>query len=183
MRLWSLHPAYLDARGLVALWREALLAREVLRGNTRGYRHHPQLDRFRASTAPLSAINAYLAAVYAEAIRRGYAFDAGKLAAVRRPLRLTITRGQLRHEARHLERKLRVRDRAQLRRLTARRGRLRAHSLFRVVPGAVQAWERGVIESRDGHRHSAAGRERTERTVRRGSPRARRRDRRGSSRA
>ena len=61
MRLWSLHPAYLDARGLVALWREALLAREVLRGNTRGYRHHPQLDRFRASAAPLSAINAYLA--------------------------------------------------------------------------------------------------------------------------
>ncbi|HEU5178767.1 MAG TPA: pyrimidine dimer DNA glycosylase/endonuclease V, partial [Burkholderiales bacterium] len=32
MRLWSLHPKYLDARGLVALWREALLAQAVLRG-------------------------------------------------------------------------------------------------------------------------------------------------------
>ncbi|WP_338140756.1 pyrimidine dimer DNA glycosylase/endonuclease V [Candidatus Nitrotoga sp. 1052] len=26
MRLWTLHPCYLDSRGLVALWREALLA-------------------------------------------------------------------------------------------------------------------------------------------------------------
>jgi hypothetical protein len=146
MRLWSLHPGYLDARGLVALWREALLAREVLRGNTRGYRHHPQLDRFRACSAPLSAINAYLGAVYAEAVRRGYAFDAGKLAPVRRPLRLTTTRGQLQHEARHLERKLRARDRARLRRFRSEcaRGPLRAHSLFRVVPGAVQVWERAV---------------------------------------
>jgi carboxyl-terminal processing protease len=29
MRLWSLHPKYLDAQGLVALWREALLAKAV----------------------------------------------------------------------------------------------------------------------------------------------------------
>jgi hypothetical protein len=38
---------YLDGRGLVALWREALLAQAVLRGRTRGYRH-PQLARFRS---------------------------------------------------------------------------------------------------------------------------------------
>jgi hypothetical protein len=43
MRLWSLHPQYLDPQGLVALWREALLAQAVLRGKTRGYKHHPQL--------------------------------------------------------------------------------------------------------------------------------------------
>jgi len=30
MRLWSLHPRYLDAKGLVALWREGLLAQKVL---------------------------------------------------------------------------------------------------------------------------------------------------------
>jgi hypothetical protein len=29
-RIWSLHPKYLDARGLVALWREGLLAQAVL---------------------------------------------------------------------------------------------------------------------------------------------------------
>ncbi|MGC2462396.1 MAG: pyrimidine dimer DNA glycosylase/endonuclease V [Steroidobacteraceae bacterium] len=32
MRQWPLHPRYLDARGLVALWREALLAQAVRRG-------------------------------------------------------------------------------------------------------------------------------------------------------
>lgn len=43
MRLWSLHPQYLDAKGLVALWREGLLAQAVLAGQTRGYKRHPQL--------------------------------------------------------------------------------------------------------------------------------------------
>ena len=61
MRLWTLHPRYLDAAGLVALWREGLLARAVLRGKTRGYRHHPQLERFRCHASPRSAINRYLA--------------------------------------------------------------------------------------------------------------------------
>ena len=32
MRIWSLHPEYLDARGLVALWREALLAQDGAAG-------------------------------------------------------------------------------------------------------------------------------------------------------
>ncbi|HNX99076.1 MAG TPA: pyrimidine dimer DNA glycosylase/endonuclease V, partial [Candidatus Aminicenantes bacterium] len=72
MRLWSIHPRYLDGRGLVALWREALLARKVLTGRTRGYRHHPQLARFRATADPLGTIDRYLAGVLAEADRRGY---------------------------------------------------------------------------------------------------------------
>jgi len=72
MRLWSLHPRYLDTQGLVALWREALLARAVLRGETKGYRNHPQLDRFRSHAASVSAINTYLARVYDEAVARGY---------------------------------------------------------------------------------------------------------------
>jgi len=144
VRLWSLHPEYLDPQGLVALWREALLAREVLRGNTTGYRHHPQLDRFRKHAAPISAINAYLAAVHAEALKRGYSFDRSKLAPVRRPVRLTTTSGQLSYESEHLSRKLRARNRASYRRFLGRcsgRG-LRAHPLFRVVPGGIQAWER-----------------------------------------
>ena len=146
MRLWSLHPEYLDPQGLVALWREALLAREVLRGNTTGYRHHPQLQRFRAHVAPVSAINAYLAVVHAEAKKRGYSFDARKLAPVRRPVRLTTTNGQLSYEGKHLGRKLRLRNRTFYRRFLGRRSDrgLRAHPLFRVVPGAVQEWERGA---------------------------------------
>ena len=66
MRLWSLHPKYLDPQGLVALWREALLAKAVIRGETRGYTHHPQLQRFTEHPHPRLAINAYLAAVHVE---------------------------------------------------------------------------------------------------------------------
>ena len=53
MRLWSLDPAHLDRQGLVACWREALLAQAVLAGRTRGYRHHPQLERFRVVPGPV----------------------------------------------------------------------------------------------------------------------------------
>src|SRR5688572_19258964 len=110
VRLWTLHPRYLDARGLVALWREGLLARQVLHGRTRGYRHHPQLERFRAHADPLLAIDAYLAAVHREAESRGYAFDASKIDAGASARRLAATRGQLDHEWLHLLAKLRARD-------------------------------------------------------------------------
>lgn len=43
MRLWTLHPKYLDPKGLVALWRETLLAQRVLAGRTRGYRFDESL--------------------------------------------------------------------------------------------------------------------------------------------
>lgn len=140
MRLWTLHPRYLDAQGLVALWREALLARAVLRGGTKGYRHHPQLQRFRAHAAPRAAINAYLAAVLAEASARGYAFDRTKLGRVRGAAPIAGTEGQLRHEWRHLLRKLKSRSPATHRRW--RRAAPEAHPLFRIGPGPVEPWER-----------------------------------------
>ncbi|WP_396134581.1 pyrimidine dimer DNA glycosylase/endonuclease V [Cellulomonas sp. ATA003] len=49
MRIWSVHPRYLDRQGLTAGWREGLLAQKVLTGTTKGYRNHPQLRRFRAA--------------------------------------------------------------------------------------------------------------------------------------
>jgi hypothetical protein len=49
MRIWSLHPKYLDAKGLVALWRESLLAKQALESKTKGYKNHPQLNRFKNS--------------------------------------------------------------------------------------------------------------------------------------
>lgn len=140
MRLWSLHPSHLDSRGLVALWREALLAQKVLRGLTRGYRHHPQLERFRAQPRPAAAIASYLAAVRDEASRRGYRFDARKIGPRRAKARIAVTRGQLAYERGHLLRKLKARspkDWAAQRKLETR-----AHPLFRVEPGPVAAWER-----------------------------------------
>ena len=83
MRLWSLQHKYLDAQGLVALWREALLAKAVLRNATKGYRNHPQLERFRASSTPLLAINSFLAGVFVESIARGYTFNHDKVGPVR----------------------------------------------------------------------------------------------------
>jgi len=141
MRLWTLHPRYLDAKGLVALWREALLAKAVLRGETRGYRHHPQLARFRAHASPRSAINAYLAVVHTEATARGYEFDRRKIGPVRALKPIAATSEQIEYERRHLMRKLAVRDVALHRRWRAAKS-LQCHPLFRRVRGPVAAWER-----------------------------------------
>jgi hypothetical protein len=132
---------YLDPSGLVALWREALLARAVLRGHTSGYRSHPQLQRFRASSAPRATINAYIAEVYEEAQSRGYHFDRSKLARVATTERIAVTEGQLRYEWSWLLNKL-----CQRNPLVYRRNRkvssVLPHPLFAVVPGPVCAWER-----------------------------------------
>jgi hypothetical protein len=141
MRLWSLHPSYLDARGLVALWREGLLAQKVLQGRTRGYRHHPQLIRFQACRNPAGAVAAYLLGIHAEAERRGYSFDRSRVGPTARAARITETRGQLAAEWKHLLRKLRARDPARHARLRTLR-RPRAHPLFRVVPGPARDWEK-----------------------------------------
>jgi hypothetical protein len=141
MRLWTLHPKYLDARGLVALWREALLAQKVLRGETRGYRHHPQLLRFVRTKNPPASLAAYLKAVHDEAERRGYHFDAGKIGERRSRGKLTETRGQLLYEWRHLKRKLKRRDPARLREVTALKTPL-PHPLFKIIPGKVREWEK-----------------------------------------
>jgi len=109
MRLWSLHPAYLDAQGLVALWREGLLARKVLLRRTKGYRDHPQLERFKAQPDPVAAIDTYLLGVFKEAKRRGYHFDRNKLAGHAFRKKIGVTDGQLRYEMDHLRKKLKKR--------------------------------------------------------------------------
>ena len=141
MRLWSLHPRYLDPQGLVALWREALLARAVLRGMTAGYRHHPQLARFQEHAAPRTAICAYLGEVHAEAARRGYAFDRSKVGPVRDAATITVTAGQVDYEWEHLLRKLSARS-PELYRRWRRVRRPDCHPLLRRRPGPVELWER-----------------------------------------
>ena len=140
MRLWSLHPKYLDARGLTALWREALLAQQVLRGRTRGYRQHPQLERFRATRDPVGAIGAYLRIIADEAARRGYRFETKRIHAPTARVRLTVTHGQLRYELIHLKRKLWHRNRA-AHAHCRQSPRPAPHPLFRVRRGPVASWE------------------------------------------
>src|SRR5580704_17165095 len=141
MRLWSLHPSLLDQKGLVALWREALLAQKVLQGKTKGYRSHPQLARFRKSKTPMTTISAYLWAVHDEANRRGYSFDSSKIARKRQPRTLSVTQGQLDFEVQHLIAKLRLRDPERYRQLRKLR-EITVHPLFTVVAGEIEPWER-----------------------------------------
>ena len=141
MRLWSLHPKYLDPQGLVALWREALLARAVLRGETKGYKHHPQLERFASHASPRSAINAYLRVVYEESVERGYEFDRRKIGPTRSVARISVARGQLLYEWQHLTRKLSERN-PKVHALWGGVSEPASHPLFRVKVGPIADWER-----------------------------------------
>jgi hypothetical protein len=141
MRIWTLNPRYLDRQGLTALWREGLLALKVLRGETRGYRRHPQLIRFRACPDPVGAIAAYLQEVYAEASRRGYRYDAAKLPDRQTMLLIEETEGQLAYEWEHLKRKLARRSPQAYRAMKVITAP-EPHPLFRIVPGGVRDWEK-----------------------------------------
>jgi hypothetical protein len=138
MRLWSIHPQYLDAKGLVALWREGLLAQAVLAGGTRGYRNHPQLERFRDHRGTIAV---YLHHIAVEAESRGYKFDRAKLPAISAAMPVEVSDGQLQFEWQHLLAKLRRRDPARYRRFANITDPL-PHPFFIVVPGSVAAWEK-----------------------------------------
>jgi hypothetical protein len=141
MRLWTLHPRYLDAKGLVAAWREALLAQKVLAGGTRGYTRHPQLVRFRSQRRPLHAIAAFLHGIAEEARRRGYRFDTAKIHPGASKTRITETDGQLLYEWKHLRAKLRVRAPHLYRELRAVTSP-EPHPVFRIRSGNIRSWEK-----------------------------------------
>lgn len=141
MRLWTLHPKYLDAKGLVALWREALLAQKVLLGKTKGYKHHPQLLRFSRTANPPATIAAYLASVHDESVRRGYNFDITKIGAFSSRTKIRSTRGQLLYEWEHLKQKLEKRDPKRLKEVCD--VKIPApHTLFRIMSAKVCDWEK-----------------------------------------
>lgn len=140
MRLWSLHPKYLDAKGLVALWREALLAKHVLEGKTKGYRHHPQLKRFQELAQPQNAICEYLAEIAREADVRNYNFDKRKIGRTKAVRKISVTSGQLNFEYRHLLSKLKKRDRTRFEKIK-RLKRIQTHPLFQSRTGEIENWE------------------------------------------
>lgn len=143
MRLWSLHPSYLDSIGLIALWREGLLARKVLLGQTKGYTHHPQLIRFRETENPIQTIDAYLKAVHDEAVRRGYNFDLSKISPCegQPPPLLLLPDKQLEHEFYHLLTKLQKRSPRQYS-LLYQTTSILPHPLFLIFQGDISSWEK-----------------------------------------
>lgn len=140
MRIWSVHPKYLDAKGIVALWRETLLAKNVLEGNTKGYKNHPQLTRFKAIEKPLEAINQYLAEVWDEATRRGYNFDRNKIDFDFKKIKIEVTIGQMQYEFNHLLKKLEQRDPERFNQFENLK-MVDCAEIFEVKEGEIEKWE------------------------------------------
>ncbi len=147
MRLWTLHPQYLDRQGLLAVWREGLLAKRVLEHWTAdpekptGYRNHPQLDRFKTTDNPVEAITLYLAEILTESQHREYKFDSDKIVVPDVSITIPVTTGQIEHERKHLLKKLSIRDPEAAERLKTTSD-LQIHPMFVVVPGEVENWEK-----------------------------------------
>lgn len=140
MRLWSLHPKYLDSKGLVALWREALLARAVLQGETKGYKNHPQLIRFKNHENPLDAINTYILNIYIESVKRFYNFNRNKIDTKFTQQKINVTQEQIIYEFKHLKAKLKIRDPIkynEIKKITIPD----VNSIFHVVLGDIEIWE------------------------------------------
>lgn len=141
MRLWSISPAYLDRMGLLALWREGLLAQSVIAGKTDGYQHHPQLIRFQSQEDSLGAIGHYLSKVADEGDRRGYQFRREKIIHQKSWHPIPVTQGQLSYEFSHLLQKLQVRDPGRYHQLKSIKTP-QAHPSFEIVPGKIASWEK-----------------------------------------
>lgn len=140
MRLWSLHPKYLDAKGIVALWREGLLAKHVLEGKTKGYTMHPQLNRFKNAENPLVTINKYLGFVLIEAKERGYNFNADKILKIEDSIIVPVNSGQIEYESAHLLRKLQIRD-AERYHTFKSLSHFEPNPMFEVISGGIEDWE------------------------------------------
>lgn len=145
MRLWSLHPKYLDTRGLGALWREGLLAQACLVKQMGGYCKHPQLDRFRdaPNNHPVVLISRFLTDVFIESLGRGHDYDDGLIEACNGGCwsLVPVTTAQLDLEAHILREKLTVRGTEG--RVLLPNGTPGPHPLFVPVESAdIEPWER-----------------------------------------
>jgi hypothetical protein len=141
MRIWSLHPKYLDTKGLLALWRETLLAKKVLEDKTKGYKRHPQLNRFKASTQQINAINFYLKSVWLEADKRNYKFDKNKFEDIEDIEKINVTTEQLNFEKNHLLKKLKLRDLKKYNEIIDIVN-YETHPLFNLIDGEIEPWEK-----------------------------------------
>ncbi|NMC67374.1 MAG: hypothetical protein GYA61_04015, partial [Spirochaetales bacterium] len=151
MRLWSISPKYLDTKGLLALWREALLAKKVLEGKTKGYKNHPQLIRFKKTSDPILYINLYLIQVYYEAKARRYQFDFNKIDNEKimglnflNLEKIKVTDGQIKYEFEFLKKKLKKRDLQKYLKLENIENDMdiEINPIFEIIEGEIEEWEK-----------------------------------------
>jgi len=143
MRLWSIHPKYLDKSGIVSLWRESLLAQNVLHGKTKGYKNHPQLRRFRNHANTQKAIANYLIEIWRESKRRGYKFDKTKIGTWGKTDKTNVTQGRIKYEFDLLREKLKKRDLLRHRKLlSVKEKEIKRNPFFKLVEGQVEEWEK-----------------------------------------
>lgn len=165
MRLWTIHPTFLDNEGLHGLWREGLLAQKIIEDPTHGRSNNPQIARFRNHVSPISILGAYLWTVGHEGMERGFKYNVARiedppmLGSIMVPKgssgdpRIPVTEEQIRFEFDHLFSKLEERDPVSLEKILnysvqstikyREDFRLKAiNPAFRIVVGPIESWEK-----------------------------------------
>lgn len=150
MRLWSLHPSYLDKQALQVCWADALQAleyykqeRAYMKGITNDLSpyFYPCLDRFRMTGSPIAHITNYLHGLCDESERRNTPFGRAKLPEFTPGLRLKVTDGQIAREEKLLLLQLNRRKQTQLWMDLFVAEYVQPHPLFEIVSGPVEPWE------------------------------------------
>ena len=146
MRLWSIHPKYMDTPGLNGLWKEALLAKRVLEGQTKGYKNHPQLNRFKAQDSPQDSIHEYLYWVHKESLNRGFKYNQDKFCRPdETPAKIQVTSGQVLYEFKWFMEKIEKRCpelHDKLCKNIAFLEHIELHPMFELVAGDIEDWEK-----------------------------------------
>lgn len=157
MRLWSIHPEYLDRAGLLGLWREALLAQQVLHGLSEGYKNHSHMQRFYAlpKEDAMQHMSDYLFYIWQEGKLRGYKLNVNNIKDPRNDephimvvpdTLFTVTSGQLALEYQILRMKVKERDPRHFERLqnfpTHKMWVPKPNPVFTLIHGKKEFWEK-----------------------------------------
>lgn len=148
MRLWSLHPSFLDRQGLLGQWREAIQAKNALLNpdHPSNIWHARQLQRFKESPAPMRNIAIFLHVVADEMILRGYHPNVSLIPYYpeKIPHYISVTSGQVDYEIKFLQAKLEKRNPTFLPRLWNIRLLMfnQLNPVFKEVGGDIEPWEK-----------------------------------------
>lgn len=138
MRIWSIHPKYLDTKRLTAQWREALLCKNVIEGKTKGYVNHPQFIRIKNHNKPIEFINAYLLTIWEEANKRLFKYDKSKIdmdKAILFKNKMEVSDKQLEYEYYHMMLKSGKIEHILI-------NEIESNPLFNIIEGDIMIYER-----------------------------------------